>query len=183
MNKFKKFFCSIAGVVVCAAMAMTTVGCKSIPTDDQMYRTSYAIGVATGMVAGETKIDDVTRNAVCDIVNIVAYCVPETNETFEAAWMPKAQAHIAKLVEEGKLDPVQARMVETVFSVVVQGIDYVFEYRFPKAKTYKELVSAAVGGFSDGFLLVFKPADGFFSTRYAERFDLDAYRWIKSNRK
>lgn len=183
MSKGIKLFGAAAATALCVALVTTSVGCKSIPTTDSMYRTSYAVGVATGMIANETKIDDASRNAICDIINVVSSCIPETNQTFEAAWTPIAKAHIAKLVEDGKLDDAQARMVETVFSLAIQGIDYLFEYRYPKAKTYKEVVVAAIDGFSSGFLKVFKPANATLSASRTVELDAEAYQWLKANRK
>jgi len=183
MSKGIKLFGAVAITSLCVALTTASVGCKSVPTTDTMYRTSYAVGVTTGMIANETKIDDASRNAICDVLNIVSSCVPETNQTFEAAWMPIAKAHIAKLVEDGKLDAAQARMVETTFSLIVQGIDYLFEYRFPKAKAYKEVVIAAIDGFTGGFLTVFKPANDTLSSARTVEFDAQAYQWLKANKK
>ena len=138
--------------------ALAFVGCKSVPTVDTMYSTAQAIGYSAGLVANETKIDDKTRNAIVEITSIVASVVPETNQTFQAAWMPIAEAHAAKMVEEGKLDEGQAKLAVEGVKIATMGIDYVF-VRYSKAKTYKELVAAAVDGFTSGFLAVFKPVD------------------------
>lgn len=170
--------CTAVLASLCIAL-MASVGCKSVPTTDTMYRTSYAVGVTTGMIANETKIDDASRNAICEVLEVVSSIVPETNQTFEAAWTPIAKAHIARLVEDGKLDDAQARMVETAFSLVVQGIDYIFEFRYPEARECKEVVIAAVDGFTGGFLAVFTPAN---DVRAVEA-DAQAYQWLKANKK
>lgn len=183
------------GIKLCLATALACIGlaftgCKTVPSNDAMYTTSYAIGVAAGMITNETKIDDESRNAVCEIMSIVRSCTPATNETFEAKWMDIARAHVDTLVKEGKLDKVQGEIVLTAFRLACKGIDYVFEVRFPKAKQYKELVTSAIDGFCDGFLLVFKPVnDGECNDcciDCGERgisFDVNAYRYLKGIRK
>lgn len=175
MNKVSKFVAAIA-----LALGFGTVGCKSLPTSESMYTTTHAIGVATGMVANGTEIDDASRNAVCDIVNEVAKCIPDTNETFSAAWTPIAKEHTDKLIAEGKLSTTQGVLVMQAFSIAVSGIDYVFEVRYPNAKQYKELVSASVNGFTDGFLTVFKSVDVSNQRGRSVIFDIEAYEWLKS---
>lgn len=176
MKKVSKFVAAIA-----LALGFGTVGCKSLPTSDTMYSTANAIGVATGMVANGTEIDDASRNAVCDIVNKVSSCIPETNQTFSAAWTPIAKEHTDKLIVEGKISTTQGVFVMKAFSVAVAGIDYIFEVRYPTAKQYKDIVTAAVNGFTDGFLTVFKPVDGDSARGRAVTFDIDAYEWLKKN--
>jgi hypothetical protein len=176
MKKFSKWF-----AVLALALGIGMVGCTSLPSSDTMYSTTCAIGVATGMVANGTDIDDASRNAICDIMNEVSQCIPETNQTFSAAWTPIAKAHADSLVADGKITAEQGVLVMKAFDIVVSGIDYVFEVRYPKAKQYKELVSAAVDGFTDGFLSVFKQVDGALSSGRSVTFDIDAYEWLKKN--
>ena len=54
-------------------------GCKSIPTVDTMTKTSIAIGYSAGLVANQIKIDDVSRNAVIDIVNKANSVIPNAD--------------------------------------------------------------------------------------------------------
>jgi len=169
----------VLAFALCVSMAFTFTGCKSIPSTDQMYLTSQTIGVATGLVANQCKIDDESRNAVVEIMNEVVQCIPETNQTFEVAWTPIAQAHVNKLIADGKIDAGQGALIMAAFNVVVKGIDYIFEIRYPKAKQYKELVIAAVDGFSDGFLAVFKPVN--VEACSARVVDLKAYDWLREN--
>lgn len=183
------------GIKICLATALACIGlaftgCKTVPSNEMMYTTSYAIGVAAGMITNETKIDDDSRNAVCEIMAIVRTVTPATNETFEVKWMKVAEEHVAKLVEKGKLDKAQGEIVLTAFKLACKGIDYMFEVRFPKAKQYKELVTSAIDGFCDGFLLVFKPANpeecNDCCVDCCERgvtFDVNAYRYLKSIQK
>lgn len=162
-----------------ASMMAVATGCKSVPTDSQMFTTAYAVGAAAGLVADMTKIDDTSRNAIIDIMNEVESCVPETNQTFTAAWTPIAERHIAKLIEEGKLDLGQGILVAKTFNVAVNGIDYLFEVRFPKAKQYQDIVSAATHGFCGGFLATFKPANNMMSISNVT-YDVEAYDFLKA---
>lgn len=169
-------------LTIAAAIMAVCVGCKSVPTDGQMYTASYAIGVSAGLVANMTKIDDASRNAVIEIMNKVDSCIPATNETFSAAWTPIAAEHIAKLVEEGKIDAGQGILIAKTFEVAVNGIDYLFNVRFPKARQYQELVEAATHGFCGGFLTVFKSANSSmgFSSSSSATYDVEAYDYLKA---
>lgn len=179
MKKLLTAMVAVLGV----ALGIVCVGCKSMPTSDAMYTTSYAIGVATGMVANETNIDDATRKAVCEVIELVTECVPETNQTFSVAWTPIADKRVAELVSGGKLTENQGELVKKAFSVVVSGIDYIFEVRYPKAKEYKELVTASVNGFTDGFVTVFKVSGDTRDSGLAAIVDIEAYNWLKRNAK
>lgn len=142
-----------------AALVFAIAGCKSVPTPDQMKATATSIGVAAGLVANETKIDDKARNAVVAVMEEVSRATPSQGQSFEDAWTPVAQGIVAQLVADGKLDGGQAQLVLAAFSVAVKGIDYIFDVRFPKARQYEELVAAASAGFTGGFLTAFKPVN------------------------
>ena len=139
--------------VVCAAVCSVFAGCKSVPSAEQMYTVSHMIGASAGLVADN--MDTNVHSTVEEIVKIVAEVTPDTNQTFEAAWTPVAQKHVDELVADGKLTEDQGTLVMTSFVVVVKGIDYVFENRYPEARQYKELVTAAINGFTKGFLATF----------------------------
>lgn len=173
----KKLFFTLT---VAASVLMYT-GCKSIPTDDKMYMTSFAIGASAGLVADQLRIDDESRGRVLEIVDIVATVVPKTNETFEVTWGEVAKDYTAKLVEEGKIDAGQAYLIVGGVQLAGRGIDYVF-YRYPQARTYASLVSAAVAGGTDGFKTTFRPANGELNVRCADEvtYDAAAYLWIKT---
>lgn len=161
-----------------AALALLT-GCKSVPTPEQMKSTSTAIGVAAGLVANETKIDDNTRNAVVAVMEEVARATPAQGQSFEDAWTPVAKDVIAKLVADGKIDEGQGQLALAAFSIAVKGVDYIFDIRFPKAREYEELVAAASAGFIEGFLTVFKPVDPAKKSVAAPQPDEAALKWLR----
>lgn len=169
----------IAMAVAMAGMVMFT-GCKSLPTAEVMEKTAYSIGIAAGLIANETKIDDKARNTVVDIVNEVSRVVPKEGQSFEDAWTPVAKEIVAKLIADGKIDQGVGTIVLTAFSVAVKGIDYIFDVRYPKARAYEELVSAAVKGFTEGFLTVFKPVDKAKGVDLSGKADKDALKWLKA---
>ena len=163
-----------------AAGIMLVTGCKAVPTPEKMRSASYAIGIAAGVVANETKIDDKTRNTVVSIVQEVANATPAKGQKFEDTWTPIATNLVAKLVAEGKIDKGQGRLVLSVFGIAVSGIDYIFDVRYPKAREYEELVASAVSGFTGGFLSVFTPANEKGSRAIeAAKADNTAYKWLK----
>lgn len=186
----KDFLKGLVAATATGTVATTVTGCKSLPTAEVMYSTSLAIGYATGMIANQFKIRTEDRQIVIDIVNIVSQTVPAEGQTFEEAWAPIAKAHVQKLIDEGKIDKGLGDIILAAFAVVVKGIDYIFEVRFPKAKLYKDLVIAAIDGFTTGFLTVFKPENqeeingecDACCERALRWYDREAYDYLKANR-
>lgn len=166
---------------ITAVIGCLLTGCTSLPTVEQMEKTAYTVGVTTGYVANETKMSNDTKNAVINIIGEVAKCTPDTNETFTVAWTPIATAYANKLLEEGKIDEGQKTLILGAFKVACTGLDYLFDVRYPKAREYTELVSAAVKGFSEGFLNVFKPADEVLqATKEPPAKDEELYKYLKA---
>ena len=186
----KDFLKGLVAATATGTVATTVTGCKSLPTAEAMYSTSLAIGYATGMIANQCKIRTEDRQIVIDIVNIVSQTVPAEGHTFDEAWTPIAKAHVQKLIDEGKIDKGLGDIILAAFAVVVKGIDYIFEIRFPKAKLYKDLVIAAIDGFTTGFLTVFKPDNpeeingecDACCERALRWYDREAYDYLKANR-
>lgn len=143
--------CAIALI---AALVIVVTGCKSIPTVEKMETTARLVGTSAGMVVNMTKIDEKSKTVVVEIMKIVETSVPQTNQTFTEAWTPIAKEHVTKLIQDGKIDAGQGELILTGFNLACEGLDYVFEVRYPKARTYKELVEAAVHGFIGGFTSV-----------------------------
>lgn len=171
-------------VMLVAAAALVITGCKSVPTADKIYSAAQAVGCASGLVANETKLDDKSRTAIIEIVAIVKDVVPADGQTFADAWAPVAQKYVAELVAAGKLKEGQATLVTGGVAIAATGLDYVFSM-YPKAKEYKDLVSSAVNGFSEGFLLTFKPVETEAEVKAKVpqkviEYDKDAYIYIKS---
>lgn len=170
----------IAAAMAAAGMFICS-GCKNLPTADVMESTASSIGVAAGLVANETKIDDKARNTIVEIVNEVSRVVPSKGQSFEDAWTPVAKELVAKLIADGKIDEGIGTVSLAAFGVAVKGIDYIFTVRYPKAKEYEELVAAAVKGFTTGFLTVFKPANDTKGKKIEA--DKEALKWLKANAK
>lgn len=185
----KDFLKGLVAATATGTVATTVTGCKSLPTAEVMYSTSLAIGYATGMIANQCKIRTEGRRIVIDIMNIVSQTVPAEGQTFEETWTPIAKAHVQKLIDEGKIDKGLGDIILAAFALVVKGIDYIFEVRFPKAKQYKDLVIAAIDGFTTGFLTVFKPENpeginGECDSCYERAlrwYDREAYDYLKAN--
>ncbi len=164
--------------IACAAVCAAVAGCKSVPSAEQMYTVSHMIGASAGLVADN--MDGNVHSTIGEIVKIVAEVTPETNQTFEVAWTPIAQKHVDGLVEAGKLTNDQGTLVMQSFVVVVKGIDYVFENRYPEARQYKELVASAINGFTKGFLATFGSdvaADGTAEKEARGRVEYDDAAW------
>ena len=171
----------MVAVCVAAVLAML-MGCDKPPSAEVMKTTATSVGVAAGLVANETKLDEKAKTTIVAIVSEVKKVTPDVGQTFEAAWTPVAQELVAKLIAEGKIDEGIGNVSLLAFGVATKGIDYLFDVRFPKAREYKELVSAAIEGFSGGFLSVFTPVDEAKGTKVPEP-DKDAMKWLKENAK
>lgn len=143
-------------MVIIAALSVMFTGCdKQLPTPEKMETTSRAIGVAAGYVAGQTKMDAEAKAAVTEVVKAVAKTTPAKGQSFEDAWTPVAKEVVAKLVADKKLKEGQDVIVLAAVNVATKALDYEFNVRFPKAREVTELVTAAVRGFTDGFLSTF----------------------------
>ena len=159
------------------ALAMM-VGCT--PSAEEINKTATAIGYAAGLIANQTDIKDDARNAIVDVLNEVRVCIPLEGQTFAEAWKPVINAKVAEMVKAGKIDSATGDIVKAVAGIAAQGVDYLFDVRYPDAKKYEELVAAGVAGAIDGFLTVFKPVneDG---SRAVVEYDKEAYEWFTKN--
>ena len=166
-------------MLLLAVVTFVFSGCKKdLPTPEKFETIAESIGVATGYVVNQTKIDGKARNALIDVMNAVRQVTPNQNQTFTDAWTPIAKQVVDKLVADGSLDKDSAELVTATFGVVCKGIDYIFNVRYPKAKTQVELVNAAIRGFIDGFLTVFKPINNSFAATPPANMDKEAYKYL-----
>ena len=167
----KMFSVFTAIAVTCMAFVM---GCKSIPSEETIRGTAESIGRAAGYAVelGKTKTE--VKESIIKVLDVAAKVVPETNQTFIATWKPLIDGEVAKLIAAGKLKDEDAALVKNALYVACDGVDLVFT-RYPKAREYKNLVSAATGGFVTGFKSVVSFASG-------ERADYDknAYEILRS---
>ena len=163
-------------------MVALVIAAGCTPTAEQINATATAIGYAAGLVANQTKIKDDARNAIVDVLNEVRVCIPLEGQTFAEAWKPVINAKVAEMVKAGKIDSATGDIVKAVAGIAAQGVDYLFDVRYPDAKRYEELVAAGVAGAIDGFLTIFKPVneDG---SRAVIEYDKEAYEWFKKNRR
>lgn len=166
-----KMFSAFA-VIAVACMTFVT-GCKSLPTEDTIHGTAESIGRAAGYAVelGKTKTE--VKEAIIKVLDIAAKVVPETNQTFIATWKPLIDDEVARLVAAGKLKEDDAALVKSALYVACDGIDLMFT-RYPKAREYKNLVSAATGGFVTGF----KSVVNFTGGERAD-YDKDAYKILR----
>lgn len=148
---------NIVAATVFAGSCFT--GCSSMPDDAKVYATAYATGVAAATIADKAGISANAASAAAQTLEAMQQCIPGTNETFAAKWQPIAAEHIKKLVAAGKISVAEGVLVEQLFVPICSGLDYVVDVRWPSVGQHTELVSAAVHGFSDGFLKSFSSGD------------------------
>ena len=179
----KKFSIKAFAMAFLTAVAIVFTGCDQVPSAEKIETVSKTVGYAAGLTCDLTKISDKSRTATLEVMDIVDDVIPLTNQTFTVAWTPVIDETISNFVNKGKITASEGVIVKAVMSAVTQGLDYVFEIRWPKAKEYKELVSAAVRGFTEGFKTVIKPVN----MKAAAGFDYDedefrkAQTWFKAN--
>lgn len=166
-----KMFSVFAAIAVACMTFMT--GCKSLPTEDTIRGTAESIGRAAGYAVELSKTKTEVKETIIKVLDAATKVVPETNQTFIVAWKPLIDDEVAKLVDDGKLKEDDAVLVKSALYVACDGIDLVFT-RYPKAREYKNLVSAATGGFVIGFKSVVNFTGG-------ERagYDKDAYEILR----
>lgn len=176
-----KLFNGMKMSIVALIVALTTlVGCKTLPTPPQIGSSARLIGTSTGLVVNAMGVKDETKKQVLDILNTVCSAIPSSTETFVKVWVPLAKVEIDKLVEKGEMDAAEGDMVLTAFTLVCKGVDYIFEVRYPKAKAYRELVEAAVDGFTQGFASAVNPY-ALKANSVEMEYDVEAYEYLKAS--
>lgn len=143
----------ILAAAACIAV-VEIIGCKHIPTSDPVYMVAHAGGTGTALVMNETSLDATKRTVIRDIMKEVRECTPEVGQTLEAAWTPIAQAHTDLLIEEGKINATAGADIMTGFKTVMVGVT-LLENRYPQVRVSRDLLSAFITGFTDGFLAKF----------------------------
>lgn len=149
---------SFIGGAVSVGAAATLAGCKAIPSEDAINKIGLAFGATTGLVMDQCDIDDESRNVIIDIVNRGYTVVPAEGETVYQAWKRVAAQHVAKLVADGKVTEIQADLILTGFDLVLKGLTLLIA-RHPEIGVYGAITIAALKGFCDGFLYVYKPVN------------------------
>lgn len=152
---------------------MLLTGCKNIPSEDTIRATSESIGRAAGYAVeiGKTKTE--VKDAIVKVLDIASKVTPATNQTFISAWKPLIDEEVGKIVAGGKLKEEDAALVKNVLYVACDGVDLIF-VKYPKAREYQNLVSAAVGGFVNGFKSVVASGDG-----SRAEYDKEAYETLR----
>ena len=166
----------IVGAALVAATALLFSGCDKLPTVEKMTTISTAVGKTAGYVCELTKTKTEVKEAIANVLDVVSKAVPDEGQTFAEAWSPLIDEELKKLVEARKLDEAGAQVAKLALNVACDGIDYVF-VKYPKAKEVKELVSAAVTGFVDGYKSIVKMR---LAAGEKPEIDEEAYKYLKS---
>ena len=161
---------------IAAVMAFFIIGCDKDITPEKMTTIATVIGRTAGYACELSKTKTSVKEAIMNVLDIASTVVPASGQTFVDAWTPVIDAELKKLVEAGKIDANDAQLAKVALGVACQGIDYIF-VKYPKAKDAKELVSAAVKGFVDGYKSVVTMKAG---TREEVKIDEDALKYLKS---
>jgi len=166
-----KVFSLFAAIITACAVLVS--GCKTIPSEATIKGVSESVGRAAGYAVelGKTKTE--VKEAIVKVLDVIVKVVPAEGQTFIAAWKPIIDEEVDKLVADGKLKAEDAVLTKNMLYIACDGIDLVFN-RYPKAREYKNLVSAAVSGFVNGYKSVVTPVDG-----ARAEYDKDAYEILR----
>ena len=145
---------------IIAGIMMVAIGCKSLPTTNQMSLLGTASGKTTAYIMNKQVNPTVeVRNGIIDVMNEVQKYIPATNETYTAKWTPIAENFLKSLKDkEGNPLPeaTVARIVKD-FSYVTTLLDKWVDKK--GIRQYTELTDAFTNAFFDAFLTDFKPAN------------------------
>lgn len=130
---------------------MKLTGCKTRPNVDNINRIFYYGGSGTALVMNETSLNKEKRVVIYDVFVDIKACNPEVGQPLEAAWTPIAQKHVDLLVTEGKIDAATGVVIMAGFRTAMAGVN-LLEQHHPEIREDRDLLSAAIAGFTDGFL-------------------------------
>ena len=135
-------------LIMTAIAAIALVGCSGCKTKwtvEQVDTMSFAVGAAAAKVANiyDDKIQVESRNATIEVMNKLQYCIPDTNETFQAKWTEIASEHLDTLVANNKITEVQKDKIMITVNMATSAIDR-FCDKHDGVKQSKEYTSAIV---------------------------------------
>ena len=143
----------------CTLSAVAAVsGCKHVPTEDSVRKIASAFGGTTGLVLDQCELDSKSQDVIIYIVTLGYTIVPSEGQTIFDSWKDIARRHVESLITGGRITAMQGDLILSAFDLVLKGIALLVE-RYPDVGTYGSLTTAAVEGFCNGFLAVYKPAD------------------------
>lgn len=151
----REFIIGSATAAVGAGL-VSVAGCKHLPNVDSVNLAAKAIGGATGLIINECDIPGEARNAIIEIAQKVIPWIPEIGQPLETAWTEKAQELVDSMISDGKLDSAHGPVIMAAFKLVVRGFA-LLEQKVPHVRTSRELLEAAVSGFSEGLVSTLKP--------------------------
>ena len=167
----KKIITSIVAVFSMLFIA----GCREL-TVERMTTISTVVGRTAGYACELSKTKTEVKEAIAKVLDIASTVVPTNSQTFVEAWTPVIDVELKKLVDAGKLTAADAQLAKVALGVACQGIDYIF-IKYPKAKEGKDLVSAAVTGFVNGYKSVVTAA---FRAGEKPEIDEEVLKYLKS---
>lgn len=130
---------------------MKLTGCKTRPNVDRVNRAFYYGGATVSLVMNETSLNKEKRVVIRDIVVDIKTCNPEVGQPLEAKWTEIAQDHVDRLIQAGTIDSATGVVIMAGFHTAMAGVN-LLEQHFPEIRQDRDLISAAIAGFTDGFL-------------------------------
>ena len=156
MNISRRDF--IAGAGSACAIGAVATGCMTVPTAETARMGGVAVGSATGIVLDQCEVENEVRSRIIELVGLCRGVAPQDGETVWDAWTRTAGVRVDDLVASGKITKLQGDLILVAFSLVVKGLQ-ILVFRHPEVGIYGEIAIAAIGGFCDAFLEVYRPDD------------------------
>lgn len=175
----KKIIASVCALVMTIGMSVGIVGCDDVITPEKIELAARSIGLAAGYAVDMSKMSDKDRNVVIQVVDTVSAVVPVGTQSFTEVWTPA----VAKLLDEKGLNDSAKMLITSAMSIAIQGLDYMFDVRWPKAREYEGCVSAGVHGFAYGFKTVISPEPTVAASVDDEKEFNAAKAWLTANLK
>ena len=138
---------ALAGMIVASVFIS---GCEKEMTVERMTSISKAAGITAGYVCELSKTKESVRTAILNVLDIVTKLTPAEDQSFIDCWTPVVNTEVDKLVVSGVLTQTEGELVNLGREISASSLDFVFK-KLPEAKKSKELVIAAIKGFSTGF--------------------------------
>lgn len=172
---------SLVACILAVSMSLFIVGCNEddkLPTVEKITTISTIVGRTAGYACELSKTKTEVKESISVILDAVSNVVPEVGKSFTETWTPIIDTELNKLVEAKKLDASGAAVAKIALKAATEGIDYLFNVKFPKARNVQELVSAATTGFISGYRSVVTAALA--AERALPEIDEDAMKYIKA---
>ena len=143
-------------MIAIAMAALCLAGCDDVPSTETVTTISSTLGASAAMVVKLAKVDQTVIDNINEVLKVVDKVVPDKDQSFVDAWTPVINEEVEKLVQKGKINEAQAKLVKLGLNAAAKGLDLLFEKK-KEWKKYDQVVVGSISGFIAGFQSVLCP--------------------------